>query len=466
MTAAVPTVPALYPPTVTPPAQPLPLRKFVFRFVRNPLLALPQAAYEDRFVRLESSRYNVYWVVAPDLVEDVLIKHTATFLKSPVEKRVFRRTLKDGVLSADGALWRWQRRTMAPLFRPSEMANYLPGMAQPAEELLAKWRAAPPGSVQQVDHDMTDATFAVIERTMLQGGAPRESAIIKRATGQSLAYISWEIMYGALNVPLWFPHPASWILKRSAKRLRGAVADIIVRRQREGGGGSGDLLGRLLDARDPETGEPMSMEQLVNNLLTLLEAGHETTARALTWTLYLLARAPEWQDAARAEIAALCGEGKIAPEHIGALQVTQQVLKEAMRLYAPVPVVSRVAMQTVELTGGRQNRKGIDGGHPDLLHPPPSPALERPGPFRPDALCSGARGGHAAHPVHAVRRRRAHLSRQQLRHDRGHRHAGNPDPRRTLRLGRQDQARAGVARHPATAWRHAAPGDAAYPDRA
>lgn len=239
---------------------------------------------------------------------------------------------------------------MAPLFRPAEVLKYLPGMAQPAEEVLAKWRASPAGSVQRVDEAMTEATFSVIARTMLQGGEPGEARTIKRATSTLLRYIPWEIMYGVLNVPLWMPHPASWLVSRATTRLRGAVGDIIARRQAEGGGGE-DLLGRLLEARDPESGEPMDRDRLINNLLTLLEAGHETTARALTWTLYLLARAPEWQDRVRAEIAAICGEGEIAAEHVGALQLTQQVLKESMRLYPPVPVMSRVATQTVSVGG-------------------------------------------------------------------------------------------------------------------
>lgn len=348
---------ALYPPTVTPPAQPLPLAKFILRIIRNPLLVLPQAAYEEPFVQLERYRYNVFWIADPPLVEDVLIKRTGSFMKSRVEKRVFRRTLKDGVLSADGALWRWQRRTMAPLFRPAEILNYVPGMAQPAEDLLAKWRASAPGCVHKLDDAMTEATFSVIARTMLQGGEPSEAATIKRATGRSLHFIGWEIMYGALDLPLWLPHPATLIMKHSARSLRRAVHDIIARRQAQGGGGD-DLLGRLLQARDPESGEPMSMEQLINNLLTLLEAGHETTARALTWTLYLLARSPEWQERVRAEIASVCGTGKIAAEHIGALQLTQQVLKESMRLYPPVPVMSRVAAETVTLTGGLEVPQG------------------------------------------------------------------------------------------------------------
>lgn len=351
MTIAAQIAPALYPPAVTPPAEPLRLRQFVFRVLRNPLLSLPRAAYEQPIVALRAGRSNVFWVSGPELIEEILVRRAADFMKTPVEKRVFRRTLKDGVISADGALWRWQRRTMAPLFRPAEMRNYAPAMAAAAGETIARWRASPQGSIQPIDADMVETTFSVIVRTMLKGGAPAEAAVIKRATALSLAHVSWEIVYGALRLPLWLPNPMSWTLSRAARRLRGAVHDIIARRQAEGGEG-GDLLGRLLAARDPETGRPMTMEQLINNLLSLLEAGHETTSRALTWTLYLLARAPEWQERLRAEAFDVLGpDGETDPARIEALALTQQVLKESMRLYPPVPVMSRIAARPAALGG-------------------------------------------------------------------------------------------------------------------
>jgi cytochrome P450 len=356
MTMAALTAAPLYPPTVTPPAAQLTLRQFVVSIIRNPISVLPQSVYEEPIVGIERSHGRIFWVQAPDLVEEVLVKRPGIYLKTPVEKRVFRRSLKDGVLSSDGALWRWQRRTLAPLFRPADVMSYVPAMAQPAEDLLAKWRAQPPGGVQGIDEAMTEATFSVIARTMLKGGEPGEADLIKRATAQSLAYTSWELMYGFFNLPIWLPHPGSWVLDRTAKRLRGAMRAIIERRLREGDGGD-DLLGRLLAARDPETGEPMDMERRINNLLTLLEAGHETTAKALTWTLYLLARAPDWQSRVREEVAGICGDGPILAEHLSALRITTQVLKEGMRLYPPVPVMSRLAAEANEL-GGKQIGKG------------------------------------------------------------------------------------------------------------
>ncbi len=343
---------ALYPPTITPPAEPLPLYRIVYRLVRNPLLTVPQAVYDEPMFVVRGPRGCIAWITDPTLVEELLVQRSSELLRTRVEQRVFRQSLGDGVLTSDGALWRWQRRVLAPMFRPAEIARYAPATAEAAGETILRWRASRPGSIQQIDADMVETTFAVITRTMLAGGEPREAAFIKHATSKSLEHITWDLMFGLMRVPEWLPHPRSWQLRRLARQLRQAVGDIIARRQAEAGGGdASDLLGRLLAARHPETGEPMTMDQLINNVLTLLEAGHETTSRALSWTLYLLARSPEWQEKLRAEVMAVAGSETIGASHAANLPLVQQVLKEAMRLYPPVPAITRRCPQPLAIGG-------------------------------------------------------------------------------------------------------------------
>lgn len=330
---------ALYPPTVKPPEQPLKLSRALMTYVRNPLLVLSRPVYEQPIVVFEPSPNRfVVWVTRPDLVEQVLLSDK--FEKTDVEKRVLGGSLGDGVLTARGAHWRWQRRAMAPMFRHQEILTYVPEMSGAAEALADLWRRDG-RQVRAIDTDMIDVTFDVIARTMLTGGVPAEAALLKREGTAYLANSSWELAWALLKVPTWLPHPATWTMRRAARKMRGAVSDIVARRRAEGAEGN-DLLGRLLAARNPETGEPMDDEHVVSNLLTLLEAGHETTARALTWTLYLLARAPEWQDRVRAEVMAVAGSGPVGPEHLPQLAVTERVVKEAMRLYPPAPVITRM----------------------------------------------------------------------------------------------------------------------------
>jgi cytochrome P450 len=346
--------PALYPPTISPPDGPLPLYQFFPAFIRNPLSTLPRQAYEDyTVVARQRGRAMIVWVTDPQLIEQILVKDADKVTKSPIEKRVFDATLAKGILLADGADWRWQRRALAPLFRPSDIASYVPAMSSAAQAQVTRWRdmttqRSITTQTRPIDEDMLRATYDVILATMLVGGRPAEAETILTSGNAFLARASWETAYAMLRLPTWLPHPAKGQMQRAARALRLSVGAIIRRRRAEGGSPS-DLLGRLLAARHPDTGEAMSQELVISNLLTLLEAGHETTAKALTWTLYLMARAPGWQAHVLDEVRAVAGNEPITAAHIERLVVTQRVIKEAMRLYPPAPVIARECIVPFEL---------------------------------------------------------------------------------------------------------------------
>ena len=136
----------------------MPLRKFLIRFVRNPLSSLPQLAYEQPIVVHDNGRSVIAWVTDPALVEKVLLHANAQFPKTPLEKKVFAHTLGDGILTSEGASWRWQRRTAAPLFRPVDLESLVPAMTAAADDQLSRWQASPAGSVQpnRRGHDADD----------------------------------------------------------------------------------------------------------------------------------------------------------------------------------------------------------------------------------------------------------------------------------------------------------------------
>ncbi|MBL8564421.1 MAG: cytochrome P450 [Hyphomicrobiaceae bacterium] len=344
---------ALYPPTFEPPSAPLPLLAFLTRCARNPLATIPAAAFTEAVTLIEPIQgRKLLWVCDPRWIEQILVRDAESYQKTELERRVFAPVVGDGVLTADGTNWRWQRRMLAPLFRHSEIMRYVPDMRGAAEACVARWRTSAATGLRSIDDDMTDTTFDVIVRTMLAGGAPGDVRSVLEAGNAYLAATPWVIAYGILGMPSWLPHPATWRLRRSARALRSAVGAIIADRRRRGGDAN-DLLARLLAARDPETGEPLSHDQLVDNLATLLEAGHETTAKALTWTLYLLARAPEWQHRVREEVHAATGGGQVEATHVERLAVTERVIKEAMRLYPPAPMMSRAALKDVTIAGHR-----------------------------------------------------------------------------------------------------------------
>jgi cytochrome P450 len=337
----------LIPPHAAPADNPLPLWRFIPAFVRNPLRALPQRVYDDRLLYLKRANGTV-WVMAPDLIEKILLTEQAHITKTPIERRIFEHSLGEGILSSDGPTWRWQRRTAAPLFRHADLLALIPAMVAAAEEQVTDWARFPKAGIRAIDHDMSATTFKIISRTIFAGAADDEANTIERAGTAFLNNITWELAAGILNIPKWVWHPGKNPSLRAAAEMRAAVAAILERRRQQGADGD-DITARLIRARDPETGAPMSDSQLIDNLLTFLAAGHETTAKALTWALYLLARAPDWQDRVCAEVAQVAGNATLTAAHLDKLVLTKQVVKETMRLYPPAPVITRVPTTAMQL---------------------------------------------------------------------------------------------------------------------
>lgn len=340
----------LVPPTVTPSARALPLWLNLTRFVRNPLRALPRAVYDQPIATYGRKRPLVAWVTGPELIEQVLVKRTDIFAKTRLDKRVLRPLIGTGLLTADGDHWRWQRRLASPLFRPSDALSYVPAMTQAADEQITRWRAAGTEHTANIETDMIETTFAVIARTILLGVKSEESDEIQRTGHAYIQPIMWSVASALMLTPesWWYPGKAQML--RAARENREIVRGLLARRRAAGTDGD-DLIGRMLRARHPDTGAPMTDDELIDNLGTFLLAGHETTAKALTWTLYLLARSPEWQERAREEVHRVTGERAVEAEDVAKLEITQRILKEGMRLYPPVPAMTRVNTQATELGG-------------------------------------------------------------------------------------------------------------------
>jgi cytochrome P450 len=344
--------PALYPPTVRPSRRPLPLLPFLAQFVRNPLRSLPRAVYDEPVTTYGKGRPLVAWVTDPALIETILLKDAEHFPKTRLDYRVLKPIVGEGLLTAEGDNWRWQRKLASPLFRHTELLRYVPIMAEAAEERVTRWRQHAGEFISNIEADMTETTFSVIARTILAGINEAEGDAIKRAGRAYLDPITWEVAASLLLLPEKMWHPGKRRMRKAAAQSRAIVRRLLDQRRAEGASGD-DLLARMLAARNPDSGQPMSDENIVDNLTTFLLAGHETTAKALTWTFYILARAPEWQQRLRDEVLAVVGNGPIGPETIGKLPLVSRVLKESMRLYPPVPVITRVTSEDIVL-GGKQ----------------------------------------------------------------------------------------------------------------
>ena len=351
------TVP-LYPPAVRPPRHKLPAPGYILRLLQNPLRIMPEEVYREPIVVYPGVRRPHVWVTDPGLIAQVLLEEPERYLKTPIERRILGPTLGDGLLTASGASWRWQRKVAAPLFRHADILAYVPAMTAAAQARLEAWRGCQrPGQpfTSDIGAAMKVATFDVIASTILAGCQPREAAVIKQADITYMSGVNWELAAGVIGLKENTWHPRRRQMQTAAAQGRAAVLSIVERRRAAiavdpAAASAGDVLARLLAARHPDTGEPMSDAMVVDNLATFLEAGHLTTSQALTWTLYLLARASAWQDAVRAEVQSVLAKGPLT-DPVAQLPLTVRVLKESMRLYPPVPTVVRIA-DTAGTLGG------------------------------------------------------------------------------------------------------------------
>jgi cytochrome P450 len=318
--------------------------------LRNPLRVLPAAIYDEGIILGGRAGRTVCWITDPSLIKTVLLDKREAFQRTPITLRILGPLLGNGVLTADGSAWKWQRQTAAPVFRHPDLIGFVPTIVEAAERLLVEWRAAIPGQPRDIDRDMTLVTFDVISHTLLPGGDAHVGPLIARSSLDYQKPLSWQMAYANFRLPPWLPHPGMLKMLTAQRQLRSAVAALVAERRARPVGGD-DLLQRLANAKNPETGAQMSDELLIDNLLTFLMAGHETTAKALTWALYLLARTPYWQDQILAEVHEVAGDGPVKSDHIDKLPITTQVLKETMRLYPPAPIMSRQAAVDIELGG-------------------------------------------------------------------------------------------------------------------
>ncbi len=331
-----------------PPPQPLGLTRLPTLW-RNYIETIPRAAYEEGVIRIKRRHSDVVLVCEPDLIGEVLVDKADSFARDPVTRRAFAPVIGDNSLFfAEGADWRWQRRAVAAMFRHEALLSFVPIFAAMAERQAGRWRAELSGAPVDAAAAMTRTTFEIIVEAMFGGSASLDAERYSDALTVSFATIPWHLIYAMLALPEWTPYPG----RRRAKHANAFLhRDIqrLVEARRGRPPGPPDLLDLLLSARDPEDGRGMSDGEVVNNLITFITAGHETTAVALTWTLWLLAKDQATQQRLVDEVASVAGDAAIAASHIDRLACCRQVLQEAMRLYPPAAAIGRRAKAAMRL---------------------------------------------------------------------------------------------------------------------
>ena len=332
---------------IVPPEEPLTGLRWLRTVVRNPIEAWPAAIYREPIVRSSFLRRDVVFVMAPELVREVLVSSSDSFDKGEISRRALHPALGDALLTAEGDHWRWQRHAAAPTFRPEAMAPYFPAVQAAVERRLTHWSSLPNGATVDIVHEMMRTTFDAILDAMLTGRHSMNADRVERAITDYISSIGWVMALALMGLPAWVPYPGrirTELARRFLKRASRQAAE-----HSRNLPDQSNLIASLAKASDPATGRVMQDTDLSDNLLTFMAAGHETTALALTWTWYLLALHPDVEERVAAEVRE-CTRGKwLEYEDLASLNYTRQVIEESMRLYPPAPLIMRRALTDIQI---------------------------------------------------------------------------------------------------------------------
>lgn len=305
---------------------------------------LDQQAKYGRFTCIVAGDSRTYVVTDPELAREILVEKADKFHKAQLLRDAAGVFLGNGLLTSEGDFWKRQRKLAQPAFHFQRIEAYGQIMAEETLKTISAWRD---GDMHDVAADMMQVTLAIVCRTLFSTQANFDM--------DRIGALMHDLLEGAQIVisqsQSWLELATHRIQRRQqdAAREMQAIIDGIIQQRKANPEDNGDLLSMLMAARDDE-GRPMSDAQLRDEVITLFLAGHETTANAVTWTLYLLSQHPGAEARVMQELTAL----ESAPPAVRDLQklpYLEQVVKESMRLYPPAGGATREPIEDLELAG-------------------------------------------------------------------------------------------------------------------
>jgi cytochrome P450 len=320
-----------------------------------------------------------YLVNDPEAVRRVLVDQARSFGKSTIQYRALSLVTGEGLLTSDGDVWRRQRRMVQPAFHHESLAQLTDHIERASATVVSSWNQAGADAVVDIDVAMMHATLEVVGHALFGSDLSGDAAALADATLDAL-----DVVIARARVPVtppaWVPTPANRRLNGANTVLDGAVRRMLADR-RESPSLAHDMLDMLMSVRD-EDGIGLSAEEIRNQMVTFIVAGHETVASALTWAFALLAAHPREQESLHAELVDVVRDEPLTIDDYSRLTRTRAVFDEALRLYPPAWLITRKAHAQTEL-GGRDVPAGsLVILSPWLLHR--HPALWRsPEEFRP-----------------------------------------------------------------------------------
>lgn len=311
------------------------------------LMNLAAARYGDA-ARVVIGPKTLYVFNHPDHAKHVLADNASNYHKG-IGLVQAKRAIGDGLLTSDGPLWREQRKVIQPVFQAKRIAAQAGVIAEEAASLVARLRAHSGGGPINIMEEMTGLTLGVLGRALLEDDLGAFPGI-----GHSFEAVQDQAMFEMVSlsmVPMWVPLPKQLRFRRARQHLDQVVSTLVENRLSRTGESGDDVMSRLIESTRREADPLVGRQRMRDELVTLLLAGHETTASTLGWSFYLLDEHPHVWQRLHDEAVAVLGDRAPTSEDLHQLRYTTMVVEEVMRMYPPVWILPRLAQRDDEVGG-------------------------------------------------------------------------------------------------------------------
>ncbi|MEF0940595.1 cytochrome P450 [Rhizobium sp. BR 362] len=362
---------AFSPPAPTPRTVP-PSRLTIIRTIlRNPLELWGEPSYTLPWIMTRFFRERTLIVNDPGLIKHVLVDNASNYRMSEIRQLVLRPILRDGLLTAEGQVWKRSRKAVAPVFTPRHAQGFAGQMLSQSEAYVRKYEeAGSDGKVFDIAIDMTELTFAILAETLFSGEIVTESGHFADDVNQLLHRMGRVDPMDLLRAPSWVPRVTRIGGQKVLDKFRGIVRKTMDLRldkmRRNRASAPDDFLTLLLEKAGPDG---LTMDEIEDNILTFIGAGHETTARALAWTIYCVANTPHVRETMETEIDRVLASGAEPVAWLDLMPNVRAAFEEAMRLYPPAPSINRAAIADDEWTSPSGERVEIPADITVLIMP-------------------------------------------------------------------------------------------------
>lgn len=341
---------------------PSPRGHFIFRNwleTRQYQLDFPQRLRQEygEIVHVKSVVSNEYFIFHPDYAKHILVTHKDKYSNQAFGQLEGARLLfGSGLFVNEGEVWQHKRRSLQGLFGHKYTTSLGPMMSDAINTMLLNWeRVAQNGTPLNIDDEMKRLTFTIISKALFGVAFSEQANTIISAFNTINKYTNIENNYLSYLLP-WLPTPSNRQFKAAENVIDNFISWLIAERHRslqdkEESQSRSDMCSALMSYRDPQTGQPMTNQELRAELVTFFFDGSETIATALSWTWYLLSQHPAVAQALQSEINNAVGNRQPKVEDIRNLQTTRRILQESMRLYPPSNIILRYSLQSDEIGG-------------------------------------------------------------------------------------------------------------------